>query len=260
MSGYRLCQVKRAEVPYYIENISTNIYSLEELCYYFQHNIYLLDESIINEELCDWIRDELGLKQLYQRLYHELENEVGLAGFILPVFKEIGYLTQEEFRNLNNQLIKLEHEPEVARKKLKADYLAENGKYINALRVYKDTIEQAQTDHLGGQFFGEVYHNMGCIHMYMLQYDEALNCFLTANENMRTDESLRAYMTACYLAKPRDKFLQEAMRFLVSDKMQAEIQESVELARGSMTRDEVPENEDEFLNQLTLEYHSSTGL
>ena len=35
MSGYILCQVKRAKLPYYIENISTNIYSIEELCFYF---------------------------------------------------------------------------------------------------------------------------------------------------------------------------------------------------------------------------------
>ena len=41
MSGYILCQVKRAKLPYYIENISTNIYSIEELCFYFYHNIYL---------------------------------------------------------------------------------------------------------------------------------------------------------------------------------------------------------------------------
>ena len=34
MSGYILCQGKRARFPYYIENISTNIYTLEELCYY----------------------------------------------------------------------------------------------------------------------------------------------------------------------------------------------------------------------------------
>ena len=47
MGSYILCQVKRASMPYYIENISTNIYSIEELCYYFYHNIYLLDETIL---------------------------------------------------------------------------------------------------------------------------------------------------------------------------------------------------------------------
>lgn len=68
MSGYILCQLKRAKMPYYIENISTNIYSIEELCYYFYHNIYLLDETILNEHLCDWLRKELGLEKLYRRL------------------------------------------------------------------------------------------------------------------------------------------------------------------------------------------------
>ena len=72
MGGYILCQIKRASMPYYIENISTNIYSIEELCYYFYHNIYLLDETILNEHLCDWIRKELGLERLYRRLYKSL--------------------------------------------------------------------------------------------------------------------------------------------------------------------------------------------
>ena len=47
MSGYVLCQVKKAERPYYIENISTNIYSIEELCFYLYNNIYLLDSTIL---------------------------------------------------------------------------------------------------------------------------------------------------------------------------------------------------------------------
>lgn len=54
MSGYILCQVNGQKNPYYISNISTNIYSIEELCYYLYHNIYLLDETIINEQLLVW--------------------------------------------------------------------------------------------------------------------------------------------------------------------------------------------------------------
>lgn len=75
MSGYILCQVKRAKNPYYISNISTNIYSIEELCYYLYHNIYLLDETIINEQLLVWMKEELHLRRLYQRLYVLLEEK-----------------------------------------------------------------------------------------------------------------------------------------------------------------------------------------
>ena len=52
VSGYILCQTKRAKLPYFIENISTNVYSIEELCYYLYHNLYLIDQTIMNEGLC----------------------------------------------------------------------------------------------------------------------------------------------------------------------------------------------------------------
>lgn len=119
MSGYILCQLKRADMPYYIENISTNIYSMEELCYYFYHNIYLLDETILNEHLCDWLRKELGLEKLYKRLYKILEDGAGTSEFILTVFKEINYLTHNEFKKLNEQLNLLELQPAVLREKKK---------------------------------------------------------------------------------------------------------------------------------------------
>ena len=51
MSGYILCQTKKAQHPYFIENISMNIYSIEELCYYLYHNLYLADHTVFNEEL-----------------------------------------------------------------------------------------------------------------------------------------------------------------------------------------------------------------
>ncbi|MFQ9153441.1 MAG: hypothetical protein ACLR6B_20590 [Blautia sp.] len=41
MSGYHLCQVKKARHPYFIESISTNIFTIEELCFYLEKNIYL---------------------------------------------------------------------------------------------------------------------------------------------------------------------------------------------------------------------------
>lgn len=147
MSGYILCQVKRAKLPYYIENISTNIYSIEELCFYFYHNIYLLDSTILNEELCFWIRDQLGLKKLADNLYKHLDDDdMKVGDFILPVFKEINYLSLEEFRKLNQQIQQLAKEPEVLCQKRKGDYLMEHGKYVNAIKVYQKALRQETED------------------------------------------------------------------------------------------------------------------
>ncbi|MEE1196336.1 MAG: tetratricopeptide repeat protein [Lachnospiraceae bacterium] len=262
MSGYRLCQTKMAQRPYYIENISTNIYSLEELCYYLQHNVYLLDETIINEALCDWIREELGLRQLYMRLYRVLDGGGALIDFLLPIFREIHYLTHDELKELNQKLQRLDHEPEVVRQKLKGDYLIENKKYINGIRVYKNALSRAHEDKLGRQFTGEIYHNMGCAHMRMFQYEEALECFRVAcdslpGENMKTD-----YLTAYYLTRPYEKYRQEVRRMGGDQKMEQEIVDRVQNVRSSVPRKDGDEKEDydAFLEKLTREYHNSTGL
>ena len=51
MSGYILCREPMAAVPYYIENIGINIYSVEELCYYLYKNLHLADDSLMNQGL-----------------------------------------------------------------------------------------------------------------------------------------------------------------------------------------------------------------
>lgn len=140
MSDYILCQVKRASLPFYVENISKNIYSIEELCYYFYKNIYLIDESIINERLCNWLKDELGLSKLYEKLYRILEKEEGTSAFILAIFREIHYLSHEEFKKLNETLEILEKQLPAVRIKKKGDYLVSNRMYVNAIRMYENAL------------------------------------------------------------------------------------------------------------------------
>ena len=40
------------------------MYSIEELCYYFMERVHLLDDSVVSEELVNWIRHECGLTEL----------------------------------------------------------------------------------------------------------------------------------------------------------------------------------------------------
>ena len=98
MSGYILCQTKRTKLPYFIENISTNVYSIEELCYYLYHNLYLIDQTIMNEGLCSWIQEELELPALAAKLRSKISKFASAEDIVYPVFKEINYLTYEELK------------------------------------------------------------------------------------------------------------------------------------------------------------------
>ena len=65
MAGYRLCRVRAAEIPFLIESISTNIYTIEELCFFIHNNIPLVDASIMNRELTRWVAQRLALTKQY---------------------------------------------------------------------------------------------------------------------------------------------------------------------------------------------------
>ena len=89
MSGYILCQTKKAQRPYFIENISMNIYSIEELCYYLYHNLYLADHTVFNEELCNWLRDELELVHLAAKLKGDALTENGMYVNAIRVYQKL---------------------------------------------------------------------------------------------------------------------------------------------------------------------------
>ena len=68
MGSLILCHKKKARHPYEISRVHMHIYTMEELCYYFCNNLYLIDYTITNRQLCDWLDDELGLSALADEL------------------------------------------------------------------------------------------------------------------------------------------------------------------------------------------------
>ncbi|MDD2959519.1 MAG: hypothetical protein PHE06_14835 [Lachnospiraceae bacterium] len=219
--SFDLCQVKQAKNPYYIESISTSIYSIEELCFYLYENIYLIDSSIVNEKLCDWIRDELGLKKLYRQMYDQLEKQESIGNFILPIFREIGYLSLEEFRGLQEKISRLEVQPEDARQKLKGDYLVKCGMYSNAMHEYYQILGRKGPGNLGAQFYAEIWNNLGCAYAGLFLFKEASVCYFKAWEQVRTKEMLRKYVSALPLYLSEEEYkkkLQElgADKYLIS--------------------------------------------
>lgn len=173
MSGYYLCQAARARHPYYIESIGLNIYSIEELCYYLSENVYLIDESIINQKLCEWLGEELGLQRLSRILLRAAEKSEDLISFVLPIFQECGYLKEQELRYFKEQLHDIQIEPQDTRRKMKADYLAGYGMYVSAIAEYEKILENRSPGRLGIHFYASVLESMAGAYAKMFRFEEA---------------------------------------------------------------------------------------
>ena len=259
MSGYILCQTKKAAVPYYVENISTNIYTIEELCYYLYHNLYLIDGSIINEGLCDWIDGELQLHGLAAKLRPKVGKFASAEDFLYPIFKEINYLTYEELRALNVKLIKYDQEAPLIREKKKGDALAANGMYVNAIRVYQKLLGRPDLEEAREGITRELWHNLGCAYSYLFQMEKAVECFEKEYLCGKTKDALKTYLIAYKSIRTPIEYESRLTELEVGEDVRREIGEALNHFARKPEIQVYSQHVDGLLEQFMSDYHRSTG-
>lgn len=193
MSRYDLCRTECTSWPYYIESIGRNIYSLEELCYYFSQYVYLIDESVINESICKWIGTKLGLPKLQGKLMRALERE-NPSEFVMAVFQECGYLSKQEQKLFQEQFHEILMEPEEVRRKMKADYLVEFGRYVTALQEYEKIAAGRKNGKMGMQFYAAVLENMAAAYARLFEFEEAARCLWDSWQVMKSKKVYEKYL------------------------------------------------------------------
>ena len=240
MSGYILCQVKKAEKPFYIENISTNIYSIEELCYYLYNNLYLVDSSLISSKLCTWLEEELELPKLAAKLKPYIGREAGLEEVLYPIFKEINYLAYEELKTR------------------KGDALMENRMYVNALRVYQKLLEHGGKE-ITGEMRERILHNQGCAYSYLFQMDKALDCFWKAWKEKHSEKALKVYLLAYRSVHSEEEYRKRQEDLKTDEMVRQETDQALKSFAGLPEQHIASGETDRILEDLTREYHRSTG-
>ncbi len=258
MSGYILCQTKKAERPYFIENISTNIYSIEELCYYLYHNLYLIDASVINEELCMWIQQELELPKLAAKLRPKLQNYTNAEDVLYPIFKEINYLTYEELKNLNSRMALLNQESPALRQKRKGDCLVENRMYVNAIQVYQKLLEQ-NPDSERTDFAADVLYNLGCAYSYLFQMEKALECFWVSYEKSQSQTTLKTYLLAYRNTRNKKDYEHRVSELKITEELKKELKEAWKEFEKIPEKPVEGRESGAMLEDLMKDYHRTTG-
>lgn len=200
MAGIILSRSKYGEKPYYIKNMSINIYSLEELCYYIYNNIYLIGVDLFEPGLISYIERELGESELAAQLEFLVRENAGLAEIIITILRYVDYYTEEEIQNLNEIIITLDSQNVMERLKLRADTFLNNKRFDSALRNYELIAFGRRDKTLSLSFYGNVWHNMGVAYGRLFLYKDAVICFRAAYEMNKNEESLKeAIIAECML-------------------------------------------------------------
>ena len=205
MGEMLLCSHELAFVPYYIDSIALNVYSLEELCYYLIDNTDLVEPSFMDTDLIDWIRGELKLPQLADQLEEQKAAEGSLLEIVLVLLSGCNYCTKEEVNRIREILTDFEHKSEAECKKIRADRLLQKKRYHAAILEYKRLLAYPEVT---GILAGNICHNMGSAYARLFSFREAADCYEEAYKMNQNPLSLQQKKIALQLEKgavPRNK-------------------------------------------------------
>ena len=160
MGSLILCHRKRARQPYVIARIHMRVYTIEELCYYICNNLYLIDYTLVNRQLCNWIDKELELTELAEQLREELRQNCTMEQFVLTILRESTIYATGDINKIQGILEHLQNLRDVERMKYKADSLQRSGEYETAILVYQSIINSEWDNSVSKLFYGRAWERL----------------------------------------------------------------------------------------------------
>ena len=124
-----LCVGEYCENAYNVEGLDIRVYSMEELCYCLKENAFLLDLSIMNDKLVDWIGEECKVWELAKQLYPMVQKHGALSVFVVTILQYVGMYDPEEILQVEQVLKQGAGLSNLEKRKSQIDYMVEKRKY-----------------------------------------------------------------------------------------------------------------------------------
>lgn len=246
MGELLLCNESIAAMPYYVEGISVNLYSIEELCYYILNNTYLLEPDFMSDELCTWIDKEVNRPELADKLRDIMRSAGKLADFISLILNDCGYCTKQEIRNVCESISELEEKSEFECNKIRADRLMERDKILSAIYEYKHLITSKDSLMESPELVGNIWHNLGTAYARLFLFDSAIACYHQAYALSGSRESMKAELLSIRCKRDEEGFIRAGILYGLNENELQEIRNELTIA----SRNEETEEFEARLEQI----------
>ena len=214
------CSSPLALTPYHFRLTDTNVYSMEEVCYYIWHNIYMIQEEVFDREFVMWIEKELHMEETSHKLACLIQDHKNLKDIVVTICCSCDYYDEEEINALIRLMDEIEQMPAYARKKHKGDTYLACHSYEKALEEYEKVFERDEILHAEKEAYGSIFHNMGVAYSNLAEFRKAAEYFLKAYEQNKKDASLSQGLFALRLSKDVEGYKKALVDFDVSPEKQ----------------------------------------
>lgn len=198
MGSLVLCHERHATHPYEITRIHCKIFTIEELCYYLCNNLYLIDYTIMNEQLCVWLDEELGMGTLAGQLRDVIRLHGSIEKFVLTILMDSRIYRDTEMIRIQNVLERLRNQKDIERQKYKGDNLLESGEIEEAILVYQAILNQEKDESVDAKFYGRIYAGLGAAYGRLFLYQESARMYDRAYQICEDPNLLKPYLYASY--------------------------------------------------------------
>ncbi len=226
MSGLILCSGRRVKNPYPVAELGISLHSGEELCYFIYNYVFLLEPDFINEHLLYFIRTELGMVKLEEKIRKWIADRSDMAQILYMILQDIHYYSEAELGGFKAQLEWMRRARPSERAKKKADYLLQKRRYAAAIQLYDSIAAGEQDQGMTREFMGALYHNKGVACAGLFESERALECFEKSYEYLEKEEILKEIFMLCQMDESVE--LPEAMMLAVPAEQQYKWQEEYE--------------------------------
>lgn len=189
-----LCRQEPVISPYYIEELGIHIYSSQELCYVIYNHPLLVMEDFIDGRLAEFLRAELRMPFLAERIEKWLTNRGASDELLFLILQECAYYSPQEqarYRQMVSNLRKISNDEYAKRR---ADYHYSLGLYGKAVSMYEKILESAKEKHLSGEFKSKIWNNIAACYSKLFCYQKAMYAYDCAwNEKNEKEYLKRMY-------------------------------------------------------------------
>ena len=255
MSKLILCKGKLSKNPYYIVGLGMNVYSIEELCYYFVKDAYILDNDIMDLGLCDFIADELELTEIAEALRSLILRGASLGQFVTSLLEMTGYLEEEELLSIKQVLVDNASLSFAMKRKKRADNLLEAKKFTRAIDEYRYMLNRMKKSE-DPEMYSLILHNTGVAYARLFMYDKASYYFKEATALNDDKEILIHYLQSLRMTMKKDAYERFVLRMGYPDSIIREAEERLSLARAEKSDSEYAK-EIEEIRELRSDGHIS---
>ena len=229
-----VCVGRYAKTPYCIPGLGIRVYSVEELCYCLTENAFLLDLSMMNDTLLDWLDRECGLREMARMLYPLVHRKGSLSAFVVKLLNYVGLYDEQKVAEVEQVLKQGAGLSSIEKKKSQIDYLVSKKKYDDAVRGYDALIEKWQEQLDEGKLMpaesclASIWHNRGVALTGLMMYGKAAEDFKRAYEIYESREFYRDYLAAKRMELTESEYVSFAAEATGEYELALELEKDVE--------------------------------